>query len=127
MNKKLLNRMLELSNIKPVIKEEKMSLSNFELVKESVNGKIYAVVREQNKYYIKNADSKNNINESDFDYIGGIVNKGKKSFYSYGGSFDQIGSMGMDGSNSMYGGNTNQQVGREAYMEYSLLFNGRRK
>jgi uncharacterized protein YfkK (UPF0435 family) len=83
MNKKLLNRMLELSNIKPVIKEEKMSLSNFELVKESVNGKIYAVVREQNKYYIKNADSKNNINESDFDYIGGIVNKGKKSFYSY--------------------------------------------
>ena len=77
MNKKLLNRMLELSNIKPVIKEEKMSLSNFELVKESVNGKIYAVVREQNKYYIKNADSKNNINESDFDYIGGIVNKGK--------------------------------------------------
>jgi len=51
----------------------------------------------------------------------------QKSFYSYGGSFDQIGSMGMDGSNSMYGGNTNQQVGREAYMEYSWLFNGRRK
>jgi hypothetical protein len=35
--------------------------------------------------------------------------------------------MGMDSSNSMYGGNTNQQVGREAYMEYSWLFNGRRK
>ena len=51
----------------------------------------------------------------------------QKSFYSYGGSFDQIGSMGMDGSNSMYGGNTNQQIGREAYMEYSWLFNGRRK
>jgi hypothetical protein len=51
----------------------------------------------------------------------------QKSFYSYGGSFDQIGSMGMDGSNSMYGGNTNQQVGREAYMEYSWLFNGRKK
>jgi hypothetical protein len=51
----------------------------------------------------------------------------QKSFYSYGGSFDQISSMGMDGSNSMYGGNTNQQIGREAYMEYSWLFNGRRK
>ena len=51
----------------------------------------------------------------------------QKSFYSYGGSFDQIGSMGMDSSNSMYGGNTNQQVGREAYMEYSWLFNGRKK
>jgi hypothetical protein len=51
----------------------------------------------------------------------------QKSFYSYGGSFDQIGSMGMDGSNSTYGGNGNQQAGREAYMEYSWLFNGRRK
>jgi hypothetical protein len=51
----------------------------------------------------------------------------QKSFYSYGGSFDQISSMGMDGSNSMYGGNSNQQAGREAYMEYSWLFNGRRK
>ena len=51
----------------------------------------------------------------------------QKSFYSYGGSFDQISSMGMDGNNSMYGGNGNQQAGREAYMEYSWLFNGRRK
>jgi len=51
----------------------------------------------------------------------------QKSFYSYGGSFDQISSMGMDGNNSMYGGNSNQQAGREAYMEYSWLFNGRRK
>ena len=51
----------------------------------------------------------------------------QKSFYSYGGSFDQISSMGMDASNSMYGGNTNQQIGKEAYMEYSWLFGGRRK
>jgi len=51
----------------------------------------------------------------------------QKSFYSYGGSFDQISSMGMDGNNSMYGGNSNQQAGKEAYMEYSWLFNGRRK
>jgi hypothetical protein len=51
----------------------------------------------------------------------------QKSFYSYGGSFDQISSMGMDGSNSMYGANTNQQVGKEAYAEYSWLFGGRRK
>jgi hypothetical protein len=51
----------------------------------------------------------------------------QKSFYSYGGSFDQIGSMGMDSSNSMYGGNTNQQVSKEAYAEYSWLFGGKRK
>ena len=50
-----------------------------------------------------------------------------KSFYSYGTVFDQISSMGMDSSNSMYGGNSNRQAGKEAYMEYSWLFNGRRK
>jgi hypothetical protein len=51
----------------------------------------------------------------------------QKSFYSYGGSFDQISSMGVDGNNSMYGGNTNQQIGKEAYAEYSWLFGSKRK
>jgi hypothetical protein len=48
-----------------------------------------------------------------------------KSFYSYGGSFDQIGAMGTD--NSMYGGNSSQQLGKEAYQEYSWLFGSKRK
>jgi len=83
MRKSTLQRMLQLADIKPVIKEGKMSLSNFELVKESVNGNTYAIVRENNKYHIKQAQTKNGLTESDFDYVGGVMNKMKKSFSSY--------------------------------------------
>lgn len=44
-----------------------------------------------------------------------------KSFYSYGTSFDQIGSMGMD-NNQIYHQNNPSGVPREAYKEYSWLF-----
>jgi len=83
MRKSTLQRMLQLADIKPVIKESKITLSNFELVKESVNGKTYAIVRENNKYHIKEAQTKNGLTESDFNYVGGVMNKMKKSFHSY--------------------------------------------
>ena len=47
-----------------------------------------------------------------------------KSFYSYGSTFDQIGSMGMD--NPSYRQNNMSNAPREAYAEYSWLF-GKRK
>ena len=83
MKKSTLNRMLELADIKPIIKESKMSLSNFELVKESANGNTYAIVRENKKYFIKSTETKDSITESQFDYIGGISNKNKTSFSSF--------------------------------------------
>ena len=83
MRKSTLNRMLQLADIKPVIKESKMSLSNFELVKSSVDGKTYAIVRESKKYHIKETETKENLSESDFDYVGGHMNKMKKSFKSF--------------------------------------------
>jgi Terminase large subunit, T4likevirus-type, N-terminal len=45
----------------------------------------------------------------------------QKTFYSYGTSFDQIGSMGMD-NNQIYHQNNPSGVPREAYKEYSWLF-----
>jgi hypothetical protein len=83
MKKSTLQRMLQLADIKPVIKESKMTLSNFELVKKSVDGKTYAIVRENKRYHIKQAETKNNLTESDFDYVGGVMNKMKKSFSSF--------------------------------------------
>ena len=83
MRKSTLNRMLELADIKPVIKESKMNLSNFELVKESVDGNTYAIVRENKKYHIKETQTKEILTESDFDYVGGVANKIKKSFNSF--------------------------------------------
>ena len=83
MRKSTLQRMLELADIKPVIKESKMSLSNFELVKNSADGNTYAIVRENKKYHIKQAQTKENLVESDFDYFGGVANKMKKAFNSF--------------------------------------------
>ena len=83
MNKKRLQRMIDLADIKPVIKEGKMSLSNFELVKSSVDGNTYAIVRENKRYHIKETKTKEGLTESDFDYLGGVANKMKKSFSSF--------------------------------------------
>jgi hypothetical protein len=83
MKKSTLKRMLELADIKPVIKESRTNLSNFELVKNSVNGNTYAIVRENKRYFIKQSETKNGLTESDFDYVGGLANKMKKSFTSF--------------------------------------------
>ena len=83
MKKSTLNRMLQLADIKPVIKESKISLSNFELVKNSADGNTYVIVRENKRYHIKQAQTKENLVESDFDYVGGVANKMKRSFTSF--------------------------------------------
>jgi len=74
--------MLELADIKPTITEG-VKGNPFELVKKSVDGNTYAIVRENKNYYIKVTTTKENINESDFDYLGGVANKNKKSFTSF--------------------------------------------
>jgi hypothetical protein len=48
-----------------------------------------------------------------------------KTFYSYGTSFDQIGSMGVD-NNQIYHGNNPNNVTKETYQENAWLFGGRR-
>jgi hypothetical protein len=47
-----------------------------------------------------------------------------KSFYSYGTSFDPIGSMATD--DSIYHQGNPMSVSKEVYMEHSWLFNKRR-
>ena len=44
----------------------------------------------------------------------------QKSFYSYGTSFDQIGSMGIDNHNLYHQGNMN--VNKDLYREHMWLF-----
>ena len=44
-----------------------------------------------------------------------------KTFYSYGKTFDQIGSMAMDNNNLYYGNNPTNDT-KQAYQEYSWLF-----
>tara|TARA_R110001599_G_scaffold23120_3_gene85035 strand:+ start:15961 stop:18015 length:2055 start_codon:yes stop_codon:yes gene_type:complete len=74
--------MLELADIKPTINEG-VGYKPFELIKKSVDGNTYAIVRENKNYYIKVTTTNEKINESDFDYLGGVANKNKKSFTSF--------------------------------------------
>jgi hypothetical protein len=47
-----------------------------------------------------------------------------KSFYSYGTSFDPIGS--MNNGNQLYHSNNQTKTSKESYKEYSWLFGGRK-
>jgi hypothetical protein len=105
MNKKTLNRMLELANIKPIT-ENKVELSSLELVKKASNDKVYAIVRENRKYYIKNSDKTQNLTESDFDYIGGVANKSKHSYNSFEDATRHLNLM-FDEINRVNGGSFN--------------------
>lgn len=49
-----------------------------ELVKESVSGGVYGIVREKHDYYVKKG-----LTENTLDYIGGIFMKNKNKFSSY--------------------------------------------
>ena len=107
MKKSTLNRMLKLADIKPVIKESKMSLSNFELVKNSADGNTYAIVRENKRYHIKQAQTKEDLIESDFDYVGGVANKTKRSFTSFSEATRNLNLMFEEINNHYENENTN--------------------
>lgn len=66
-------RMRQLADVdKKLIKESKNStLLDY---KEAGDGRVYGVVKEGGNYFIKTAIKKDNINESDFAYIGGLGN-----------------------------------------------------
>lgn len=81
-NKKELERLLKLSDIKPM-NEGRISNGSLELVKKGPNDVSYGIVRENKKHYIKTSLKKGLLNESDFDYIGGLQNKPKFSFDTY--------------------------------------------
>lgn len=74
---KNLQRMRELMGNKKPINESKL-ISAVELIKKSPDGKFYGVVRENKKYFIKESSDGSN-----FDFIGGVANKGKHQFESY--------------------------------------------
>jgi hypothetical protein len=63
-------------------KEEVKTDSNF-LVKEGVDGKNYAIVKEMAHYFIKVSDNKENLLKEDFNYMGGVVYNTKYKYNSF--------------------------------------------
>lgn len=50
---------------------------------EGPDGKVYAIIREGSKYYIKYTNKGNEMVKESFDYIGGFMNKKNNEFLSY--------------------------------------------
>jgi hypothetical protein len=62
-----------------LIKESTSSLKNQTLLENTIaaNGRIYGIIKENDKYFIKTSTSnkKEKLDESDFSYMGGVQNK----------------------------------------------------
>ncbi len=76
-----LSRMKQLMRVTPI--NESINRSVIELTKNGPDGNIYAIVRENQEYYIKSCKNKKNVISEDFKYIGGLQNKKSKSYPSY--------------------------------------------
>lgn len=51
--------------------------------KKGPDGNVYAIIKEESKYFIKVAPFSEDLTESDFKYIGGLKNKLEESYTSY--------------------------------------------
>jgi hypothetical protein len=76
-----INRMIDLMKITPI--KENVNRSVVELTKIGPDGKSYAIVKENQEYYIKVSDKTDNLMTEDFNYIGGLMNKKDKAYPSY--------------------------------------------
>jgi hypothetical protein len=75
-NKQLERMKALMGGVKPV--NEGVNLSSITLTKKAPNDKYYGIVKEINKYFIKES-----IDGVNYDYIGGLGNKNKNQFNSY--------------------------------------------
>lgn len=83
-----INRMKSLMGVTPINENTKRSV--VELTKLGPDGKVYGIVRENHKYFIKVAESSKNLVAEDFNYIGGLKNKTDKSYNSYSEATKQL-------------------------------------
>ena len=71
--------------------DKKESHKAVEYHREGADGKMYGIVREGTKYYIKVADkSKNNVLAESYDYIGGFRNRKEYEYSSYANALKQF-------------------------------------
>jgi hypothetical protein len=76
-------RMLQLMNYRPatLVAEQKEKEGKIERHEVAKNGKVYAIIKENNKYYLKVAPKKDNITLNDYEYFGGAQRY--KNLYEY--------------------------------------------
>jgi hypothetical protein len=78
----LISRIQEMMN-KIAPQEVNASRSVIELVKTGADNRAYAIVRENHNYFIKVANSKENVAAEDFKYMGGLQNINEEKYPTY--------------------------------------------
>ena len=78
-----LNRMKNLMGYGLQTENKKTPYSSVENQKLGADGKVYGIVREGTKYYIKSAPNKQNLVKESFDYIGGFRNRKDYQYDSF--------------------------------------------
>jgi hypothetical protein len=78
-----LNRMKSLMSYGLKTESKQAPYSAVEYQKVGADGKVYGIVREGTKYYIKSAPNKQNLIKEDFGYIGGFRNRKDNEYTSY--------------------------------------------
>ena len=89
-NNEQLSRMKSLMTYGMKTESKQSPYSAVEYQKVGADGKIYGIVREGTKYYIKTAPNKQNLCESDFGYIGGFRNRRDYEYNSYANAQKQF-------------------------------------
>lgn len=84
-----LNRMKAMMNY-GLTTESKKQYSSVEYSKVGADGKMYGIVREGTKYYIKISNDKKNVIKENFDYIGGFQNRRNNEYSSYANALKQF-------------------------------------
>lgn len=78
-----LSRMKSLMTYGLQTESKEAPYSSVEYKKLGADGKVYGIVREGTKFYIKSADNKANLLKEDFSYIGGFRNRKDNEYTSY--------------------------------------------
>lgn len=78
-----LDRMKSLMNYGLTNESKANPYSAIEYQKLGADGKMYGIVREGTKYYIKVADNKPNLVTEDYNYIGGFRNRGENAYEGF--------------------------------------------
>ena len=82
------DRMIELMKITPI--KEGVDRSTEVITKLGPDGKAYAIIKENNQYYIKIANKTEGLVMEDFKYIGGLMNKTSEAYHSYAEATKQL-------------------------------------
>lgn len=102
MNQTQLDRMKAMMTYGLQTESKKNDFSGLEYQREAADGKMYGIVREGTKYYIKVSEKKNNVLKEDFNYIGGFRNRKDYEYNSYANALKHF-DMKMASINESFG------------------------